>query len=163
MRGHDLEQVVDALGKPIQRFVRDARVRLVLVVSSSGQVLAQYGFSGQYQVIDVAALAAAAHASSRALADLVGAGRWQHLYHAGVQQELFLGAISLPAEDLVLVAILTRDTSLGLVQLFFERLSAEVAAMPVLRQSAELADADSFEQGLQAGLKQVFLEREPDS
>ena len=69
MRQADLAPLIDALRAPIRVLVREARLRIALLVSGSGQVLAQHGFARGYEVANVASLAAAAHASARALAD----------------------------------------------------------------------------------------------
>lgn len=162
MRRADLDRVVEALDSPVQRFVREARVRLALLVNHSGQVLAQHGFTGRYEVVNVASLAAAAHAAAGALGELTGAGRWTHLHHAGRTQELVLAPLDTPAEQLVLAAIFDGDSSLGLVQLFIDRLAEEVAALPELAGSPGVGraaggtDQASFERDLEAGLERLF-------
>ena len=45
--------------RPLTDFVREASVRLVLVLTPAGQVLAQSGFSRAVDVMSAAALAAA--------------------------------------------------------------------------------------------------------
>jgi hypothetical protein len=66
MRRSDLPQLVEALRVPVEAFVHESRVRIALLVNGSGQVLAQHGFTRSYHVMNVASLAAATHASSRA-------------------------------------------------------------------------------------------------
>ena len=56
----DLAQLVEALRPTIAEFVREARVRTTLLINTSGQVLAQHGFTRSYEVMNVASLAAAA-------------------------------------------------------------------------------------------------------
>jgi hypothetical protein len=73
-----------------------ARVRTALLINGSGQVLAQHGFTRSYEVMNVASLAAAAHAAARALAQLTEAGSWTHLHHAGKQRQLFMAPIKAP-------------------------------------------------------------------
>ena len=80
MKGAELPIVVRALREPVGTFVRDSRVRVSLLVNRSGQVLAQHGFTGGYEVMNVASLAAAAHASARALAELTRSGGWVSTY-----------------------------------------------------------------------------------
>lgn len=157
MRRDDLVTVVAALKEPIDEFVKEARVRIALLVDSSGQVLAQHGFTRSYDVTNVASLAAAAHASARALADLTGAKRWTHLHHAGSAREIFLAPFSTPVEELILVAIFDQDSSLGLVQVYFEEFAKRVAALPILRASSGPSGrAESFEEALEAGVRHVM-------
>jgi predicted regulator of Ras-like GTPase activity (Roadblock/LC7/MglB family) len=156
MRSSDLPGLVASLRGPVNEFVRDARVRISLVISGSGQVLGQHGFTSGYEVMNVASLAAAAHASARALAELTQAGHWSHLHHAGRQQQLFLAPLETPVEKLILLAIFDAESSLGLVQFFFNRLATRVAALPALASARASADARTFERDLEAGLDRIF-------
>lgn len=153
MRRSDLPRLVAALREPMHRFVREARVRIVLLVNGSGQVLAQHGFASSYEVMNVASLAAAAHASSRALATLSGAERWAHLYHGGRVRQLFLAPLRTPVEELILVAIFDGESSLGLVRLFYDSLESEIGQLPELRVVLPGTDQASFEADLEAGLE----------
>lgn len=153
MRSSELPRLVEALRGPIQVFVRESRARIALLVSGAGQVLAQHGFARGYHVMNVASLAAATHASSRKLAELSGARRWEHLYHGGRERQLFLAPLRTPVEELILVVIFDADSSLGIVRLFYENLEKEVAALPELQQEPEHADQASFERDLEAGLE----------
>jgi predicted regulator of Ras-like GTPase activity (Roadblock/LC7/MglB family) len=155
MRAGDLERLMPALRAPVQRFVREARVRIALLVSGSGQVLAQHGFTRSYEIMNVASLAASTHASSQALARLTGAGTWTHLYHAGRHQQLFLAPLHTPAGELILVVIFDHESSLGLVTLFYQQLEQHIGEIPELHAARSTADQASFERDLNAGLKLV--------
>jgi hypothetical protein len=160
MRRDDLSLVMDALKEPTRRFVREARVRTCLLVSSAGQVLAQHGFTRSYELVNVASLAASAHAAAGYLAGLTGERAWKHLHNHGAKQQLFLAPFRTPAEELILVAIFDAESSLGLVQLFFDRMVEEVRALPELRRPAQpggpAGDPASFERDLEAGARRVF-------
>jgi predicted regulator of Ras-like GTPase activity (Roadblock/LC7/MglB family) len=160
MRRADLPRLVEALREPIHAFVRESRVRIALLVNGSGQVLAQHGFTRSYEVMNVASLAAAAHASSRALAELTGAGQWEHLYHGGPERQLFLAPLHTPIEVLILVAIFDGDSSLGIVRLFYETLEQNVAALPEFMVALAGTDQASFERDLEAGLEFISPDRE---
>jgi len=84
MRRADLEQFVGALAAPVDRFAREAGLRLVLLINESGQVLAQRGFARALDVMGVASLAAGIHASSHALAVMLGEGGFHHLHHGSL-------------------------------------------------------------------------------
>jgi predicted regulator of Ras-like GTPase activity (Roadblock/LC7/MglB family) len=152
MRGSDLPRLVQVLRGPLQTFVRESRVRTALLVNRSGQVLAQHGFTRSYEVMNVASLAAATHASSGKLAELSGAGAWEHLYHGGAERQLFLAPLHTPVDELILVVIFDHDSSLGIVQLFYDQLEGEVAALPEFSRMGEGSDQASFERDLEAGL-----------
>jgi hypothetical protein len=156
MRRTELPKLISALKPPVETFVRESRVRIALLVNGAGQVLAQHGFTSSYEVMNVASLAAAAHASSRALGEVVRAGGWTHLHHAGAQQQFFLAPLRTPIEELILVAIFDSDSSLGLVQLFFGRLKEKVGALPELQEEVAATDQANFERDLEAGIERVF-------
>jgi len=162
VRVAELPRVVEALRAPIQTFVRESRARIALVVTGSGQVLAQHGFARRYEVMNVASLAAAAHAAAGALGRLTGAGPWHHLHHAGSRQDLFLATLRTPAEDLIFVVIFDAESSLGLVQLFFGRLTQQVAGLPEFQQPpGQTTTQATFERDLEEGLQRVFLPDAP--
>ena len=156
MRRSDLAQFVGALAEPVERFAREASLRLVLLINESGQVLAQRGFARALDVMGVAALGAGIHASSQALAVLLGEGAFRHLHQGGAATQVFIGPFRTPAEDLIVIAVFGEDSSIGLVQVFFAELVREVAALPGWAQARPTADAAAFERDLVAGLEHVF-------
>ena len=156
MRKDDLPRLVEALKPSISTFVRESGVRIALLINGSGQVLAQHGFTRSYEVMNVASLAAAAHAAARALADMTDARRWTHLHHAGRQRQLFLAPLKTPVAELILVVIFEGDTSLGIVQLFFDRLRASVSALPEFQEALAETTPQSFERDLEAGLHKAL-------
>lgn len=162
MKGEDLQGVAEALREPMRSFVRESRVRTAVLVNHSGQVLARHGFTRSYDVVSVAALAAAAHSSAHALAELIGAGRWVHLHHAGKENQLFLAPIGEPGTELVLVAIFDQDSTLGLVQLFFDRLAEAIEEIPQLGGALREGAVETFESDLEAGLERLLAEPEND-
>ena len=152
MRSEDLARLVEALRPPIADFVRESRVRIALLINGSGQVMAQHGFTRSYEVMNVASLAAAAHASARALAELTEARMWTHMHHAGKDRQLFLAPVKTPVAELILVSIFDHDSSLGLVQLFFDQLTTKVARLPEFQQRLAETTQQHFERDLEAGL-----------
>lgn len=156
MRRGDLQEFVGALGQPVERFVRETRVRLVLLINGSGQVLAQHGFTRALDVISVAALGAGIHASSSAIAGLMGQRRFQHLHQGGQTTQVFLGPFATPAEELILIGVFGEESSIGLVRVFFEALTGEIAALPGWSAVRPTADAAAFERDLEAGLDHIF-------
>ena len=156
MRHDDLPKLVEALRPPIDTFVRESGVRIALLINGSGQVLAQHGFTRSYEVMNVASLAAAAHAAARALADMTRARRWTHLHHAGRDKQLFLAPLKTPVTELILVVIFDGDTSFGIVQLFFDRLRTSVSALPQFQQELTPTTQQNFERDLESGVAHVL-------
>jgi len=156
MRRADLAQFVGALAEPVDRFAREAALRLVLLINESGQVLAQRGFARALDVMGVAALGAGIHASSHALAVMMGEGGFRHLHQGGAATQVFIGPFRTPAEDLIVIGVFGEDSSLGLVQVFFAEFTRQVAALPGWAETRPTRDAESFERDLEAGLETVF-------
>jgi hypothetical protein len=158
VRRTDLGGFVRAVGAPIDRFVDETRVRLVLLINGSGQVLAQRGFTRALDVMGVASLGAAINASSRVLAELLHQPKFRHLHQGRGRNQIFIGPFATPAEELILIAVFDEDSSIGMVRLFFDALVAEVAALPGWRVARPSADATAFERDLEAGLEEVVLD-----
>jgi hypothetical protein len=156
VRRADLEHFVGALAAPVERFAREARIPLVLLINGSGQVLAQRGFARALDVMGVAALAAGIHASSRALAGLLGQPAFHHLHQGGGSRQVFIGAFATPAEELVLVAVFGADSSVGLTRIFFDTLVGEVGSLPGWSDARPTANAAAFERDLESGLDHFF-------
>lgn len=162
MKRDDLHRVAEALKEPMKAFVRESRVRTAILVTQAGQVLAQRGFSRGFDVSSVAALAAAAHASARPLAELTDSDRWNHLHHAGADTQLYLAPFRVGGDELILVAIFDEASTLGLVQLFFDRLVEAIHEIPELGAELHSDDAAAFEQDLEAGVERLLSEPEDD-
>lgn len=156
MRRADLAQFVGALAAPVEHFAREGGLRLVLLINESGQVLAQRGFARALDVMGVASLGAGIHASSHALAVMIGEGGFHHLHQGGTSSQVFIGPFRTPAEDLIAIAVFDGDSSLGLVQVFFDEFVREVAALPGWSETRPTADARAFERDLTAGLETIF-------
>lgn len=154
----ELAVLVDRLRAPLRQFVRETRVRMAVLVDSSGQLLAQQGFSRGYEVTNVASLAAAANAAAGALADMAGARRWTHLHNEGKNQQMLLAPYETGGAGLILVAIFDRSTSLGIVRLFSDRLGDTLREIPELRASSSVRDASRFEHELEGGVRRVMGE-----
>lgn len=152
----ELARLVGVLQPPIHRFVAESNVRLALLITTSGQVLAQHGFGRGIDLAAVASLAAASHAASRKLAELSGQERWSHLHNAAVGRELFLAPLQTADEELILVSIFDEETSLGIVQLYFADLVEQLSTIDDLRQRAPSGGVATFERDLEAGLERVF-------
>lgn len=156
MRRGDLSEFVGALEAPVERFAREAGLRLVLLINESGQVLAQRGFARALDVMGVAALGAGINASSRALAELLGMSGFGHLHQGGARAQVFIGPFRTPAENLIVIAVFGEDSSIGLVQVFFTEFRGQVSRLPGWSEVRPTTDATAFERDLEAGLENLF-------
>ena len=83
-----------------------------------------------------------------------------HLHHAGQERQLFLAPFGSGGDQLVLVAIFDRDSTLGLVQLFFDRLTEAVREIPELGPGLRGSELEAFESDLEASLDRFLREAE---
>ncbi len=141
---------------PLERFLAESAARVVLLTTSSGQVVAQHGFTRALDVMSAAALGAAIMASTEELGRLTASGASRSLSHQGPSRGLFLSAFDLPQGRWIGLVVYDRDSSLGLVRLFFDRLVGELTAVaPAAAPAREVLAAD-FENELNASLRSLF-------
>jgi len=142
--------------QPLTDFVREASVRLVLLMTPAGQVLAQFGFSRALDVMSAAALGAAIMASTGELARQLRQAPFAALNHQGQRHGIFLSSLATERGAVVVLAVYDLDvSSLGLVQLFFEQMAEELrAASP--KQVSKQVLAEDFERELSESLNTLF-------
>jgi hypothetical protein len=129
---------------PLATFLAESSARLTLLMTSAGQVVAQHGFTRTFDVMSAAALGAAIMASTDELARLMEVPSFHALSHQGVHHGLFLSGFDTP------------QGSLGLVQLFFQRMVSDFAALaPGREPTRQVLEAD-FEDELNASLRTLF-------
>lgn len=142
--------------EPLERFVDDAAARLTLIMTPAGQVLAQHGFTRAVDVMAAAALGAAIVSSTGEMARVLDEPPFTQLNHQGANHGIFLGSFDTPRGRLLALVVYGPDTSVGLVQLFFEELVERlVAAAPVEERPRQVLAAD-FEQDLNQSLASLF-------
>ena len=119
-------------------------------------MVAQHGFTRALDVMSAAALGAAIMASTQELGRLTASGASRAVSHPGQAHGLFLSAFDLPQGRWIGLVVYDRDSSLGLVQLFFGRLVRELtAAAPRAAPARDVLAAD-FEDELNASLRSLF-------
>jgi hypothetical protein len=141
---------------PLQTFVAESSARLILLMTSSGQVVAQHGFARSLEVMTAAALGAGIVASTEELARLMGAPRFGALVHAGIRQSCMLSAFGTPRGRWIGLVVFGPETSVGIVQLFFDQMVEELVDAAPREQQPPLRLAENFEHELNASLKELF-------
>jgi hypothetical protein len=149
--------VVEAWAEqPLVQFVTQASARLVVVMTPAGQVLAQHGFARAVDLMSAAALGAAIMASSSALAQQVGEPSFGALYHAGNRHGIHLADCQTPRGKLIVLTVFGKETSIGLVQVFFDEFAQALrTAAPADQPRAPVLAAD-FEHELNSSLATLF-------
>ena len=110
--------------EPLQTFLSESSARLTLLMTSSGQVVAQHGFSRSLDVMTAAALGAGIVASTEEIARIIGVTRFGGLVHHGVRQSCMLSAFATPRGRWIGLVVFGQETSVGIVQLFFDQMGA---------------------------------------
>ena len=142
--------------KPLSRFVGQSSARLVAVMTPAGQVLAQHGFTRAVDLMSAAALGAAIMASSAALAQQVGEPTFAALYHAGQRHGIHLAGCETPRGKLIVLTVFGRETSIGLVQLFFDEFVVALKQAAPVDQPRQPILAANFETELNSSLATLF-------
>ena len=148
-----LEPWVEA---PLQAFLDESSARLTLLMTSSGQVVAQHGFSHSLDVMTAAALGAGIGASTEELARLMGSSRFEALVHHGARQSCLLSGFTTPRGRWIGLVVFGPETSVGIVQLFFDQMVQQLASAAPRDQPAGSALPENFEHELDASLKALF-------
>ena len=78
---------------PLQTFITESSARLILLMTTSGQVVAQHGFSRSVDVMTAAALGAGDRGIHRGIGPHHGAPRFAALVHGGNRQSCMLSAV----------------------------------------------------------------------
>jgi hypothetical protein len=141
---------------PLQVFLDESSARLTLLMTSSGQVVAQHGFSRSLDVMTAAALGAAIVASTEELGRLMGAAGFEALVHGGQHQSCMLAAFATPRGRWIGLVVFGPETSVGIVRLFFDQMVQQLAAVAPREQPQVPMLAENFETELNASLKALF-------
>ncbi len=142
--------------EPLGTFLTESSARLTLLMTSSGQVIAQHGFTRALDVMAAAALGAAIMASTSELARTMGWTPFTVVAHQGTGQGHFLAQFETPRGRWIGLVVFGKETSLGLVQLFFDRMVQELVAAAPQDGPAEPVLAQNFEHELNASLRSLF-------
>jgi hypothetical protein len=143
---------------PLENFLRESDSRLVVLLTLSGQVVAQHGFDRSGDLMAAASLAAGIMAAGAELSRLLETTSPRELAYEGDELGIYLAAIELPGRTWTGLVGYGRETSLGLVQLFFAELAAELsrtAPPPPPQGFPAVLDRD-FEAELDRSLRSLF-------
>lgn len=148
-----LEPWVEA---PLQSFLAESSARLTLLMTASGQVVAQHGFARSLDVMTAAALGAGIVASTEELARIMGAPRFGALVHHGARQSCMLSAFVTPRGRWIGLVVFGQETSVGIVQLFFDEMVRQLSDAAPREQPQTPRLAEHFEEELDASLRALF-------
>ncbi len=141
---------------PLAEFLSESSARLVLLMTSSGQVVAQHGFTRSLDVMAVAALGAGIVASTREIARVMGLPSLGNIVHQRSDGGVLLAPFTMPDATWIGLVVFGSDTSLGLVRLFFGRMTATLKSAAPESPERTPVLAERFEEELNASLRTLF-------
>jgi hypothetical protein len=145
------------VAEPLAELVRESSARIALVMTASGQVIGQHGFTRSLDVMAAAALGAGILATTGELARVVGSERdFGAVVHQGAQQGILLAGFDTPRGRWVALVVFGRESTVGLVRMFFERFASRVTAVTPAPQLDREVLAEGFERELDASLRALF-------
>lgn len=141
---------------PLRQLVADARLELGVLLHPTGQVLGQFGFARSVDVMTACALAAATQASSAELGRMLEGKPFAGVHYVGAERQFFRATVPTEGTSLVLFAVFDEESSLGLVQLFFQQFCEAVAQLAPSAEPEPAALAENFESELNRNLAVMF-------
>mgnify|MGYP001430213633 CR=1 FL=1 len=142
--------------EPLRKFVAESSARVCLLMTASGQVVAQHGFTRSVDVMTAAALGAGIVASTRQLASEMQAGAFGAIVHHGRNIGVYLAPFELPHSPWIGLVVYGPDTSLGMVQLFFGKMVDDLARQAPREAPTKEVLPETFEDELNASLRSLF-------
>lgn len=139
-----------ALAESLRRFMRESRVRFAMLMEGSGRILLQYGFADDLNLADFASLGAGVQSASGALARMLGEPRFALLVQGQGERQVLIGTIPVGPGELVLIAVLGAEATIGLVRVRFQEMAREVSEL-----GWRPAPAATFDAGLAEGLRRA--------
>jgi hypothetical protein len=142
---------------PLTELLRESGARVVLIMTSSGQVIAQHGFTRSLDVMSAAALGAGILATTGELARILDAPRgFGAVVHQGERQGVWLAGFDTPRGCWIGLVVFGHESSIGLVRLFFARFAEQVAAAAPAVTPVRDVLVEGFERELDDSLRALF-------
>lgn len=148
-----LEPWVEA---PLSAFLTESDARITLLMTGSGQVIAQHGFTRSLDVMSAAALGAGIMAATGELARVMGLPPLDAVAHQGKALAIYLAGFETPRGRWLGLVVYGKETSLGLVQLFFGRLVDDLGRAAPAELPSRALLAEDFEHELNRSLGALF-------
>lgn len=157
------EEQIEKIDKALNRLIRDAQAKCILLVDKDGHLITRQGFTQSLDTTALAALLAGSFASTREIARLVGEPEFSVLFHQGKKDHIH---ISLVGERTILAAIFDDRTTIGMIRLYAKEASESLSKifsrtrLGIAKSEGEKkADLDSeFSASLESRLDDVFSE-----
>lgn len=119
IKENDLNQINAILCK----LREEAEIVCALLVDRGGHILSYQGFTDNFDIVSLAALAAGSFASTKEIAKLVGEPEFTVMFHQGKKEHIHIGLIS---DSALLVIIFDDRTTIGMVRVYANQYTLEL-------------------------------------
>ena len=102
-----------AVEESMGRYLKDSRANCVLLLSKSGHLISQAGFTANFNVQSIAALIGGIFTSTQALAKLVGEDKFKVMFQEGRSWNVYFCVV---AEQFILAAVFDKSTVVGMIR-----------------------------------------------
>ena len=141
---------------PLATYVAESQVRVALLMTTAGQVVAQHGFTRSLDVMTAAALGAGIIASTREISREMDSGPFGAVVHQGTRLGVYLAPFEIPHGHWIGLSVFGPDTSVGMVQLFFGRMVDDLVKIAPRTVPARQVLPETFEDDLNSSLRALF-------
>ncbi len=103
-----------AINTTLQELLNNSNATSVILLDKTGQMISNVGEEPRFDMYSFASLCAADFEANAQLAKLIGEKDFSTLYHQGSNESMYLARV---AQDIILVVLFDKKTTLGLVRL----------------------------------------------
>lgn len=141
---------------PLRRLMEDARLVSGVLLYPTGKAVGQFGFTNAADVMSVCALTSAINASARELGRQLDGKPFHEMHHTGAERQVFMARCAAGAQELLFVGVFDRESSLGVVEIYFEEFQKALAKLSPDSQPAGVGPSADFEGELNRSLDALF-------
>jgi len=103
-----------AINTTLQELLKNSNATSILLLDKTGQLISSVGEAPEFDMHSFASLCAADFEANAQLALLIGEKDFSTLYHQGSNESMYLARVE---QDIILVVLFDKRTTLGLVRL----------------------------------------------
>lgn len=128
------EEIEKRVESSLKKFMTNSRARCALLITRSGQMISQFGFTTHLNTLTLSALVAGIFSTTQELARLLGESKFKSFFQEG---KIWNIHFILVGEDLIFATLFDRNTVLGVIQISAMEVAEELSqamskvAMPV--------------------------------
>jgi hypothetical protein len=141
---------------PLGQLKDDARLISGVLLYPTGRAVGQFGFSNAADVMSICALTSAINASARELGRQLDGKPFYETHHAGADRQVFMARCAAGAQELLFVGVFDRESSLGVVEIYFEEFRQALAKLQPEIQVPGKGPSGDFEGELNRSLDALF-------